>query len=74
MPTYNVVVAEGRLSQQAKGRVAAMITKTHHEVTAAPLYFAQVVFYETKPDNQFIGGVALRDEHIFVRCPCSAFS
>lgn len=66
MPTYNVVVAQGRLSPEAKGRVAAAITKTHHEVTAAPLYFAQVVFYETKPENHFVGGIQLTDDHIFL--------
>lgn len=42
MLTYNVIVPEGRLSADQKSEGAAAITRTHHEVTAAPLYFAQV--------------------------------
>ena len=66
MPTYNVTVPEGRLSADQKSRVAEAITRTHHEVTAAPLYFAQVIFCEIKPGNYFVGGAPLVDDQIFV--------
>ena len=66
MPTYNVIVPEGRLSADQKSKVAAAITRTHNEVTAAPLYFAQVIFYEVKPGNYFVGGAPLEGDQIFV--------
>ena len=66
MPTYNVIVPEGRLSADQKSKVAAAITRTHHEVTAAPLYFAQVIFYEIKPGNYFVGGAPLEGDQVFV--------
>lgn len=66
MPTYNVIVPEGRLSVDQKSKVAVAITRTHNEVTAAPLYFAQVIFYEVKPGNYFVGGAPLTGDLIFV--------
>lgn len=66
MPTYNVIVPEGRLSAEQKSNVAAAITETHNEVTKAPLYFAQVIFYEVKPGNYFVGGTPLSGDQIFV--------
>ena len=66
MPTYNVIVPESRLSAEQKSKIAAAITETHNEVTHAPLYFAQVIFYEIKPGNYFVGGTPLSGDQIFV--------
>jgi phenylpyruvate tautomerase PptA (4-oxalocrotonate tautomerase family) len=66
MPTYNVIVPEGRLSAEQKSKVAVVITETHNAVTHAPLYFAQVIFYEIKPGNYFVGGTPLSGDQIFV--------
>jgi hypothetical protein len=35
-------------------------------VTAASLYFAQVIFYEIKPGNYFVGGAPLGGDQMFV--------
>jgi phenylpyruvate tautomerase PptA (4-oxalocrotonate tautomerase family) len=66
MPTYNVIAPEGRLSAEQKSKIAVGITRTHNEVTNAPLYFAQVIFYEIKPGNYFVGGTPLTGDQVFV--------
>ena len=66
MPTYTVTAPEGRLSNEHKQRIAAEITRTHHEVTGAPGFFAQVIFVDVKPGNYFVGGVALASDQLFV--------
>lgn len=66
MPTYNVIAPEGRLTAEQKQQIPAGITRTHNEVTKAPLYFAQVIFYEIKPGNYFVGGTPLTGDQVFV--------
>lgn len=66
MPTYTVNAPDGRLSSEQKNRIAAEITRIHHEVTGAPSFFAQVIFVDVKGGNYFVGGVALSSDQIFV--------
>lgn len=66
MPTYTVTAPDGRLSNEQRQRIAAAITRIHHEVTRAPTYFAQVVFIDVKPGNYFVGGTALMGDQVFV--------
>ncbi len=66
MPTYTVTAPEGRLTPAHKQAVAQAITHTHHTVTGAPSYFAQVIFVDVKPGNYFIGGAPLADDQVFV--------
>jgi phenylpyruvate tautomerase PptA (4-oxalocrotonate tautomerase family) len=66
MPTYYCTSIEGRLSAQQKSKIAGEITRIHAEVTGAPTYFAQVIFDEVKPGNYFIGGAALKHDHLFI--------
>jgi phenylpyruvate tautomerase PptA (4-oxalocrotonate tautomerase family) len=66
MPTYTVTAPDGRLSGEQKNRIAADITRIHHEVTAAPAFFAQVIFVDVKPGNYFVGGTALNSDQLFV--------
>lgn len=66
MPTYTVTAPEGSLSGEQKQRIAAAITDTHCTVTAAPNYFAQVIFTDVKPGNYFIAGRPLAAGQIYV--------
>jgi phenylpyruvate tautomerase PptA (4-oxalocrotonate tautomerase family) len=66
MPTYTVTAPDGRLSSQQRQRIAAEITRIHHEITGAPTYFAQVIFVDVKPGNYFVGGIALASDQLFV--------
>lgn len=66
MPTYTVTAPEGRLTPAHKQAVAKAITHTHHTVTGAPTYFAQVIFVDVKPGNYFIGGAPLEGDQVFV--------
>ncbi len=66
MPTYTVTVAEHRLIDEQKERIAAAITRTHHEITGAPAYFAQVIINEVQARNYFVGGAPLEGDQIFV--------
>ncbi len=66
MPTYTVTVNEDRLTAEQKARIAAAITRTHHEITGAPSYFAQVIINEVLPEHYFVGGTPLEGDQIFV--------
>ncbi len=66
MPTYSVTTVEGRLSAHQKATIAKEITRIHNEVTGAPSFFAQVLFYELAPGNTFLGGFPLETDQIFV--------
>ena len=66
MPTYYCTSAHGRLTAEQKTRIAGEITRIHAEVTGAPSYFAQVIFSEVKPGDNFMGGLPVAHDHIFV--------
>jgi phenylpyruvate tautomerase PptA (4-oxalocrotonate tautomerase family) len=66
MPTYIVSAAAGRLSADAKQRIAQDITRIHNQATGAQSFFAQVIFNEVPQGNHFVGGNPLRSEQIFV--------
>jgi phenylpyruvate tautomerase PptA (4-oxalocrotonate tautomerase family) len=66
MPTYYCTSIDGRLSSGQKSKIASEITRIHAEVTGAPTYYAQVIFNEVKAENYFMGGAALKHDHIFV--------
>lgn len=66
MPTYICTAPEGRLTADQKSKIASEITRIHAEVTGAPGFFAQVIFNEVSAGNLFMGGAALKHDHIFV--------
>ncbi|MGA7327751.1 MAG: tautomerase family protein [Rhodomicrobium sp.] len=66
MPTYTVTTMQGRLSAQQKEAIAKEITRIHSEVTGAPSFFAQVLFYELAGGNAFIGGAPVTSDQIFI--------
>ncbi|MBS0657346.1 MAG: tautomerase family protein [Verrucomicrobia bacterium] len=66
MPTYHCTAPAGRLSAAQKAAVAEAITRTHHEVTGAPGYFAEVIFHSVAEGDWFVGGQPLRGDQIFV--------
>lgn len=66
MPTYFVTAQEGRLSAAQKQAIAAAITRVHNAVTAAPAYFAQVIFKSIESGDWFMGGAPLNQESLFV--------
>ena len=57
MPTFNVIVSEGRLSGEQKTRIAAAVGRTYKELTGVPENLTQVIFIEVKHGNYFVGGV-----------------
>ena len=66
MPTYSCISANALLNAAQKKAIAVAITKAHAEVTGAPPYFAQVVFSQINEGDHFVGGNALRHDHVFV--------
>jgi phenylpyruvate tautomerase PptA (4-oxalocrotonate tautomerase family) len=66
MPTYTCTAPEGRLTADQKSKIASEITRIHAEVTGAPGFLAQVIFNEVSAGNLFMGGAALKHDHIFI--------
>src|SRR5215510_2609575 len=66
MPTYTCTTLEGRLTAEQKSKVAREITRIHSEVTGAPGFFAQVIFSEIRAGDFFMGGAALKHDHVFI--------
>ena len=67
MPTYIVTSSNCNISKEQKKIIASGITKTHHEVTGANKYFAQVMFKETFKGDHFMGGKEVVTPEIFVQ-------
>ena len=66
MPTYTVTSANLALTTDQEAAIAAAITRSHHETTGAPAYFAQVIFNRIESGKHYIGGKAYRTPHLFV--------
>lgn len=66
MPTYTCIAPAGRLSGEQKARIAAEITRVHHEVTGAATFFAQVIFQDIAAGNYFVGGKLLSGDQVFI--------
>jgi phenylpyruvate tautomerase PptA (4-oxalocrotonate tautomerase family) len=66
MPTYTVTSANLDLSISQQATIAAAITRSHHEATGAPTYFAQVIFDTIGTGKHYIGGKAHKAPHLFV--------
>jgi phenylpyruvate tautomerase PptA (4-oxalocrotonate tautomerase family) len=67
MPTFNVIVPEGRLSNEQKTRVAVAIGRTYKELTGVPENLTQVILIEVKHGNYFVGSVPLDTDQISVQ-------
>jgi 4-oxalocrotonate tautomerase family enzyme len=67
MPTYVCAVLEGGLTPEQKVQIAKEVTRIHSESTGAPRSFVQVLFYEVRPGNHFVGGAMAQDDQIFIR-------
>lgn len=66
MPTYTVTSANLALTTRQEEAIAAAITRSHHEATGAPAFFAQVIFASVESGKHYIGGKAYRAPHLFV--------
>ena len=66
MPTYTVS-ANLALTARQEADIAAAITRSHHEATGAPAFFAQVIFNEITAGKHHIGGKAYSAPHLFVQ-------
>lgn len=66
MPTYTVTSANLTLTTDQEADIAAAITRSHHENTGAPAYFAQVIFERIEGGKHYIGGKNYRTPHLFV--------
>jgi phenylpyruvate tautomerase PptA (4-oxalocrotonate tautomerase family) len=66
MPTYRVTSANLALTTAQEAAIAAAITRSHHEATGAPAYFAQVIFAGIESGKHYIGGRAYSTPHLFV--------
>ena len=67
MPTYIVTAPQGRLLTAQKSMLAEAITRVHCDITGAPSYFAQVIFYDVPEGNYFVGGKALEGlDHVYL--------
>jgi phenylpyruvate tautomerase PptA (4-oxalocrotonate tautomerase family) len=66
MPTFNVIVPEGRLSSEQKTKVAVALGGTYKELTGVPENLTRVIFIEVKRGNSFVGGAPLDTDQISV--------
>jgi phenylpyruvate tautomerase PptA (4-oxalocrotonate tautomerase family) len=66
MPTYTVTYSGAELSLTKKENIAQAITKTHHDVTDANTYFAQVIFLQTPRGNHYMSGKLVKDNQLFL--------
>ena len=66
MPTYTVTATTGSLGPDVRQRIASAITATHHSVTGAQSFFAQVIFVAVEPADWFIGGAPVAPGSLFV--------
>jgi phenylpyruvate tautomerase PptA (4-oxalocrotonate tautomerase family) len=67
MPTYTVMSANLVLTAHQEADIAAAITRSHHETTGAPAFFAQVIFSEIAGGKHYIGGKPYKAPHLFVQ-------
>jgi phenylpyruvate tautomerase PptA (4-oxalocrotonate tautomerase family) len=61
------VSANLALTVRQEADIAAAITRSHHENTGAPAFFAQVIFNEIAAGKHYIGGKAYSARHLFVQ-------
>lgn len=66
MPTYTVTTANLSLSQVQKSQIADAITTAHNTQTAAPRFFAQVIFSSLEEGDHFIAGHGNTEPQVFV--------
>ena len=66
MPTYFVNLSNIKLSKTIKEKLAKKITKIHNKTTGANKYFAQVIFYDTKKGDHYMGGKIVSKSEIFI--------
>lgn len=66
MPTYTLSAPMDRLTPEQKARLAAEITRVHHEVTGAATFFAQVIVHEVRAGGYFVGAKPLAGEQLFL--------
>jgi phenylpyruvate tautomerase PptA (4-oxalocrotonate tautomerase family) len=66
MPTYTITSANFALTTEQEAAIARSITRSHHESTGAPTYFAQVIFERIRSGKHYIGGKAYTTPHLFV--------
>jgi phenylpyruvate tautomerase PptA (4-oxalocrotonate tautomerase family) len=66
MPTYTVTSANLALAADQEAAIAAAITRSHHEATGAPAFFAQIIFSGIDSGKHYIGGKPYRTPHLFV--------
>lgn len=72
MPTYTCWSKAGVVTTEACARIAAALTRIHHDVAAGPRYFVQVIFTELSPDSLFIAGKPVTAEHVWIRADIRA--
>jgi len=72
MPTYLCYAAAGQLSPEQKATIADAITAAHSEEALAPRYLVQVIFHDLKPSDNYIGGKAASNHHIWSRADIRA--
>lgn len=56
-----------RLTENQEAAIAESITRSHHDATGAPAYFAQVIFTVIERGKHYIGGKVYDAPHLFVR-------
>jgi len=66
MPTYTVSHSGIDLAADQKNKIAQSITTTHHAMTGANTFFAQVIFVELPQGNHFIGGKPVTEPQLFL--------
>ncbi len=66
MPTYFVNSSNIKIKKNIKEKLAKKITQVHNEATGANKYFAQVIFYDTKKGDHYMGGKIVSKPEVFI--------
>ncbi len=66
MPTYIVKYSNFKLSKKKEKKIAEDITFTHHKITGANKFFAQVIFEKNKKSSHYMGGKEIKSSEIFL--------
>ena len=66
MPTYTVKTSNIKFNKESKNKIAQAITETHKKITGANSFFVQVIFFDNKRYNHFMGGKIVKDKQIFL--------
>ena len=66
MPTYLIKYSNLKLNKKIEKKIAEEVTFTHHKITGANRFFAQVIFEKNNKNSHYIGGKTIKSPELFL--------